>query len=113
MAYLKHRGRCGLYTFTSHRLPYIPEPGPGVYVLGRIEADGRFQPLYVGQSKDVSFRLGIGALNHDGMARATAMGMNAVAILRVDESMLIDIETDLRHVLMPPCNLQGIGLLRD
>ncbi|UMA66186.1 hypothetical protein LVO79_07005 [Roseivivax marinus] len=112
MATFTLRGLHGLYRFNWHWIPYLPPAIPGVYMLIRADAKG-LNALYVGESDDLECRLWTDASHHDGMKRAYRFGFNAIAVMSAPSHTLIPIETDLRDMLNPPCNLQGKGILAD
>lgn len=85
---------------------------PGVYVAMRSAAFGEIWPLYVGESDDLYRRLISDRMAHEGLNRAIMRGATHIAakVIR-DRTARLSLETELRHSLNPPCNMQGLGLL--
>ena len=76
--------------------------GPGNYILARRRADGRFDPLYIGETEDLPSRLA----SHEKWEAALALGMTHVHVhhLAVDRGERLEIEADLRRRFRTPLN---------
>lgn len=81
----------------------------GVYVACRALSTGVFEPLYVGEAVSLHDRLNIGFDRHDGLQRASRLGMTHIEVMLVSgKANRLRIETDLRHRLDPVCNRQPV-----
>lgn len=81
--------------------------GGGVYVMAKQSPPFAFHPgltyIYVGETSDLSQR----PLNHERKSCFDLHKADSVLILReANRARRLDIETDLRHSLSPPCNRQ-------
>ena len=87
------------------------EPLPdvaGVYVACRPTHEGGLQALYVGETGSFYSRPYLDAERHDGLERASYLGWSHIALLsEASRSRRLEIETELRATLNPPCNVQG------
>jgi len=103
------RGASGAtYRFETYAAGTRFNPVSGVYILCRHLGAGDWQALYVGETQSLEQRLNIGMAGHDGIARATRMGMTHVSVLPVyGAADRLRVEADLRHGLRPPANMQG------
>lgn len=98
------------YTFETYPVGTSFNPVGGVYILCKDMGNGRFAPLYVGETESFEDRLNSGKNGHIGYARAVNLGMTHISALTVsDERRRLAIETALRHSLSPPANMQGTG----
>lgn len=97
------------YAFETYPIGQELLPLAGVYVFFTIPQKDVARAIYVGETEDFSNRLNSGLRGHLGYKRALAYGVTHVAVRVVtDNTVRLAIETDLRHGLNPPANLQGI-----
>lgn len=101
------------YTFQLYDLAATFYAKPGVYVLClavQVGSVTRFQALYVGEAEAFENRLNAGRGDHDGFKRASKMGVTHIAAMVVNGGLAkrLEIESDLRHALNPPCNAQPV-----
>lgn len=80
----------------------------GVYIFCRMGTDGRWKALYIGECASFLNRLSIGLRTHHRWNAVAAAGATHICTLHVPGELALreGIETDLRHALNPPCNLQ-------
>lgn len=108
---LNWRGASGQsYTFQTYVAGMNFYSVGGVYILCRRDPDGRVWALYVGETDSFHDRLNRGKEAHEGYQRALLLGMTHICVLSVSGAVArLNIETDLRHGLRPPANMQGVS----
>lgn len=76
--------------------------GPGNYILARRRADGRHEPLYIGETSDLPARLAA----HERWEAALALGMTHVHVhhLARGRRERLAVEADLRRRFRTPLN---------
>lgn len=81
---------------------------PGVYSMARLERDGNFTALYVGESESLDSRLTRCLFTHHAYASALIFGMTHICIVHVPGRVegRLAVETDLRRALNPIVNRQ-------
>ncbi|MBW4984155.1 hypothetical protein KZZ07_16550 [Mameliella sp. CS4] len=95
------------YYFTVTKIPALLPPASGVYNICRIVPDG-FVPLYVGETENLHKRLVLEMSKHEGFSRSLDHGATHIGYHLAEEEDRLRIETELRHSLSPPCNLQPV-----
>jgi hypothetical protein len=95
--------------YECHNFPFgavIPQC-PGVYVLSRLH-QGVFYSVYVGESDDLSRRVGYELAAHHKWRALCERGATHVSVCQVlgGKSVRLAVEFDLRHGLKPPLNDQ-------
>lgn len=80
---------------------------PGVYIFCK-PAGNVWAPVYVGECENFNDRLNINLANHHRIDSIKSNGATNVCVIRVDggKQARVNVETDLRKQLNPPCNLQ-------
>lgn len=80
----------------------------GVYVFVKAATNGKWDALYVGEAGDLNQRLNTALKFHQTWPRIQATGGTHVAAMAVTGGVQerLRVETDLRHGLNPPLNLQ-------
>jgi hypothetical protein len=107
-----HPQFCGasgtIYEFQNHVLGTIFYPIAGIYIFTRRDEDGYWYALYVGQTDNIMRRLTDNLKLHHQFENCKHFGATHIAIMPIEgeDALRIQIETDLRHGLNPPCNLQ-------
>jgi hypothetical protein len=100
------------YQFELYSIEQEFNPVAGVYVFCSIGRPAGLTPLalYVGETDSFQDRLNSRIKQHEGFKRASTAGATHVSVMVVSGSAKrLEIETDLRRGLNPPCNAQGIG----
>lgn len=101
------------YPGNTYRFELYPtgtefKPLAGVYVLCKKGLNNSFHALYVGETQSFYNRLNASSGTHDGYKRAAALGMTHISVYQCSTSIVrTAIETELRHSLNPPCNVQS------
>lgn len=77
---------------------------PGNYIFAKQNAEGRWVPLYIGQTDDLKARVA----DHEKRKCALDNGCTHIHahISSADEGIRLAEETDLRHNYSTPCNKQ-------
>lgn len=80
----------------------------GVYVFLNSSPTQTWKALYVGESSDLERRLNSNLQGHNAWPRIRQHNPSHIATMAVNGAAerRLQIETDLRHGLKPPCNLQ-------
>jgi hypothetical protein len=80
---------------------------PGVYIFCYWTPAG-WVPVYVGETDDLSRRLGDGLTDHHRLEDIKGVGATHISAVGIagDRTRRLDVETDLRQHLNPPCNKQ-------
>jgi len=93
------------YEFQLHPIGTVYLPVPGLYIFCRLAANGRWDPLYVGETSNMQDRL---TQSHHHWDRVIAAGATHICTLRVvgDSSLRLNLETLFRMHLNPPINRQ-------
>lgn len=101
------------YTFQTYPIGTEFNPFSGVYIACRPAADGiNWNAFYVGEAHSLHDRLNAGLDDHNGLKCARQRGATHIGAMLVDgDANRLAIETELRHVLNPPCNQQANALL--
>lgn len=98
------------YTFETHPIGTKFRDISGIYIMCSLAQNDRWKALYVGETESFFNRLVQGVASHEGYGRAYAMGMTHIGVMFEGNSrQRLAIETDLRHGLRPPANMQGVG----
>ena len=94
------------YTFNVYPVGAALADIPCVYVF--INSNGRFYAQYVGETHSAYERLYLNLTSHQAWSCAKARGAQWIGILPINGPRVyrLNIETDLRRALNPPCNLQ-------
>jgi hypothetical protein len=81
---------------------------PGVYVFCRQISNDKWQAIYVGETDNLARRLTDELAQHHAWKSIIAAGATHICTLHVPGvlSERLNIETDLRHSLIPVCNRQ-------
>lgn len=98
-----------VYEFDVYQIPVVLPSRSGVYIICKAVIGG-FQPLYVGEAADLFDRLNTRAKNHEGLKRADRLGATHIGYLLAGPAQRVGIETELRHRLNPPCNMQPVPM---
>lgn len=101
------------YVFETYPIGTEFNPFSGVYIACSFGTNGiGWNALYVGEAQSLYDRLNARPENHDGLKRARQMGATHIGAMLVNgDAQRAAIETELRHVLNPPCNAERNGLL--
>lgn len=86
--------------------PY--KPREGVYIFCKIAPNGSWYPVYVGETDSFQRRLSDELDRHHRWASIMREGATHICTLHLTGGLALreGVETDLRHRLNPPCNLQ-------
>lgn len=96
------------YSFETYPIGTSFRAVPGVYIACKPVSPGRWSALYVGETSSLRERINDQRSAHDGLARARSMGATHIGVLHVPaRASRLRVETDLRHSLRPPANLQN------
>ncbi|QWG23613.1 hypothetical protein KMZ93_01280 [Bradyrhizobium sediminis] len=87
-------------------VPYSPIPG--VYIFCKHLGNGNYAGLYVGETDNLWRRLTNELGSHHRWDAVRLHGATHISTLRVDGGLAkrLEIETDLRNSMNPPCNKQ-------
>lgn len=98
----------GTYTFELNPIGVGYHRRPGVYIFTRRALNGNWDGLYIGETGDFEDRLNTGLQNHQAWASVRAHGATHICTLHLPGGLdeRLRVETDLRHGLRCPCNLQ-------
>jgi hypothetical protein len=96
------------YEFEHHLIGTRFNAVPGVYIFCGQGADGRWYAKYIGQTDNMSRRLSEELALHHRLKCARGAGATHICamIVRGGDAARLQIETDLRQLQNPPCNLQ-------
>ncbi|MDE2020313.1 MAG: GIY-YIG nuclease family protein [Patescibacteria group bacterium] len=96
------------YEFQLHPIPIVYLERPGVYIFCSRAINGNWNAIYVGETDNFSRRLTNELATHHRWKSIRAAGATHICTLHVPghDSLRLQIETDLRHSLNPPCNRQ-------
>lgn len=99
------------YQFQVDPLHAFYHPFPGVYVFFRQDAQGYWNAIYIGETESFASRLNNVVCHHrwDSIRAAGATHIGTLHVPVGGLSAREGIETDLRHAIPTPCNLQGRG----
>jgi hypothetical protein len=82
----------------------------GIYIFCRETSPGSWTAVYVGETDDFSRRLTSDLTLHHRWESIRAAGATHICTLHIPNDhaggLRLQIETDLRHALNPPCNRQ-------
>jgi hypothetical protein len=83
-------------------------PREGVYIFCKIALNGNWDPVYVGETNSFQRRLTDELMQHHRWPSIMRAGATHICTLHLPGGLALreGIETDLRHQLNPPCNLQ-------
>jgi hypothetical protein len=96
----------GRIAFNRYDIGAIFYPVGGLYIFCKSIANG-FDAIYVGESDNLWRRITNELATHHAWPCARSRGVTHICALRVDdEATRLALETELRHSLNPPCNLQ-------
>jgi hypothetical protein len=96
------------YKFQLDQIGAIYRPIPGVYIFCRLAPNGRWNPVYVGETDNLFRRLTDQLRLHHCWQRICVERATHISTLHVPgaDALRLMIETDLRRSLNPPCNRQ-------
>jgi hypothetical protein len=96
------------YGFQLHPIGTIYQPKAGVYIFCKLRPDGLWGAVYVGETDNFWRRLTDQLRLHHRWESIRSAGATHISTLHVvsDNTARLNIETDLRRHLNPPCNLQ-------
>jgi hypothetical protein len=102
-------GKSGaMYQFNVYPMGTRHRVAAGVYIFLRAKPPSIWEAIYVGETNNFSRRLNTDILTHNAWPRIRNYRPTHVGVLAVNghPRMRLNIETDLRQSLQPPCNLQ-------
>jgi hypothetical protein len=100
------------YEFEVYPLGTAFKPFSGVYVACASKDGIKWNAFYIGEAKSFSDRLNAGFEHNEGLKCARRRGATHLGAMIVNgDANRLAIETELRHVLNPPCNKQDNALL--
>ena len=100
------RGQSGtLYTYAVFALDTQWYDVPGNYIFAKLGTNGRWSPIYVGETGSLKSRL---TSSHEKLPCARMHGITHIhaRVNNGGQSARLSEETDLRNALNPPCNLE-------
>jgi hypothetical protein len=106
---IKWTGLKFTYEFQLDQIGITYLPIPGVYIFCRLVGiSNTYSSLYVGETDNLWRRLTNELRAHHCWDAVRLHGATHISTLRVDGGLTkrLEIETDLRHSLNPPCNKQ-------
>lgn len=84
----------------------------GVYVFCKPGTNGQWHAIYVGETGNLNERLNTRIQSHQAWSSCLMHGATHIGVLVVGSGLYqrrerLNIETELRHSLNPPCNRQA------
>ena len=81
----------------------------GVYIFCRMASNGNWDPLYVGETDNFDERLNTALQRHQSWPSCANLGATHLSVMIVGGARQnrLNLETELRHSLNPPCNRQA------
>jgi len=107
--YISWNGISGKTYQTELCIPEKPfVSNPGVYIFCKQLVTGHWSPIYVGECECFNDRLNLNLANHHQISNLNKHGATHVCVVPVSggKQARVNVETDLRHGLNPPCNMQ-------
>lgn len=97
------------YNFETYPWSTEFNPYSGVYITCRPVLGGLWEAFYVGEAESLYDRLNSGHHDHMGLKCSAARGATHIGAMLVSgKAERLRVETELRHSLNPPCNMQNV-----